>query len=400
MLENVQVLGERVERAWSERGNDVAAFADIATEALIDSELLQTLSPTELINWFVSHQDIPEQHYRAFGQPPINLYVGKGFLIEALFWVDSTTTIHQHAFGGAFGVLAGSSVHSLYDFYQKETISREIILGEINFISSELLKQGDVRSIHPGNRFIHALFHLDRPSISVVVRTKSNEDLKPQYQYVKPWVAFDPFYKPEPFMTQIRLLDSLKRTNMELFWKTAKSIIDDSSIWMLFMVLSTVYHKFHTSEGWRDLIEYATSRYGSVVEYLIACLREQSREIKIIARREAIHSPVHRFFLALLLNVPNKKMIHSLIADRFPQHDPLALMVEWIGQLSHEKLLATDTNPLSHDLLKFAIRGDSYDSARRLVAPPTQPAGVEDETKIRAIWDGIISEPVLRPLFL
>ncbi len=249
MLRPFDDLGDTVTRIWEENDYDEEAFADVATKALIESRILETVDPADVVDWLVSSPRIPEQKYREFGQPPINMYLGKNFLIEVLFWLDSTTAIHQHAFAGAFGVLAGSSVHSHYQFELMQSVSEQLMLGEVNFMSSELLKRGDVRTIHIGNRFIHALFHLDRPSLSVVVRTRSLAHHKPQYAYLKPWIAVDPFYKPEPFMTQIRVLEALKRTDLKLYWQTAQTLVSNSDLWMSYIVLSSAHRKFH--EVWR-----------------------------------------------------------------------------------------------------------------------------------------------------
>jgi hypothetical protein len=48
-----------------------------------------------------------------------------GTRIEALFWVDGTTSIHQHSFSGAFQVLAGKSIHSRY----RSTVATGSALG-------------------------------------------------------------------------------------------------------------------------------------------------------------------------------------------------------------------------------------------------------------------------------
>ncbi|MFN2514442.1 MAG: hypothetical protein ABR568_23900, partial [Pyrinomonadaceae bacterium] len=44
-----------------------------------------------------------------FGNPPITLFAGPRFHIDVYYWLDGTTSIHQHSFTGAFQVLLGSS---------------------------------------------------------------------------------------------------------------------------------------------------------------------------------------------------------------------------------------------------------------------------------------------------
>lgn len=399
MLTAFDDLGDTIARIWEGHNYDEEVFADVATKALIESRILETVDPADIVDWLVSSQRIPEQKYREFGQPPINLYIGKNFLIEVLFWLDSTTAIHQHAFAGAFGVLAGSSVHSQYQFEQRQSVSEQLMLGDVNFMSSELLKRGDVRTIHIGNKFIHALFHLDRPSLSVVVRTKSLSHHKPQYSYLKPWMAVDPFYKPEPFMTQIRVLEALKRTDLKLYWQTAQTLVSNGDLWMSYIVLSSAHRKFHESDEWESLLRLARWRYGEQVEYLVPCLEEQDREIKIIARRESVHEADYRFFLALLLNVPKQSIIYKLILNRFPDTDPESLVLRWIKELSEKKLLGLEFNAISLQLLQSAMRGAHFDAAKAsLIRTFSLSQSVEQDDKLKALWEEIRNAKMLRPL--
>jgi hypothetical protein len=383
-------LGDAIGKAW--RKSRRKSFAEIATEALLDSDVLRAVGIDDIVRWFASASEAPAQNYRDFGQPPINLYVADDFVIEVLFWLDSTTAVHQHAFSGAFGVLAGSSVHSRYRFEKGESLGSHIRLGEVEFMSSELLRSGDVRTILPGDRFIHSLFHLERPSLSVVVRTSAEVDGGPQYSYLRPHLAIDPFHKVEPAMTRLRMLESLKRTGHDLFWPTARTLIERCDLWMLFKVLWLAYHRFHGSEDWSDLLGQAREKHGERLDLLLPCLEEQERQLKIIARREVITDPEHRFFLALLLNVPNRRAIYDLISRRLPEDDPEATVIRWVKELSSKKLLDVDADDLSLDLLQLALRDDSQNAIGALAADGQKSEAQEVRRRVR-------SSHLLAPLF-
>ena len=98
------------------------------------------------------------------------MYRGRGFYIDVLFWLDGTTNIHQHGFWGAFQVLAGSSVHCRFGFDLAEEINHRLRIGKLRLLETELLGLGAIRKILGGELFIHSLFHLDRPSVSIVIR--------------------------------------------------------------------------------------------------------------------------------------------------------------------------------------------------------------------------------------
>ncbi|MBI3653577.1 MAG: hypothetical protein HY231_21310 [Acidobacteria bacterium] len=399
MLKAFADLGNTVNRLWAERHYDEAVFAEIARNALTESRVLENVEPSEIIHWLSSSAEVPPQELRNFGQPPINLYLSERFLIEALFWLDATTAIHQHAFAGAFGVLAGSSVHSEYHFQQEEAVSKQLKLGAVKFRSAELLQRGDIRAIAPGEQFIHALFHLDRPSLTIVIRTKFQAHLEPQYAYLKPWLAIDPFYQPTLALTQIRLLEALKQTDLQRFWQTAETLIESCDLWMAYKILAMVQRKFQASEPWHQLLKRAHKRHGERLNWLLPCLQEQSREIQIIARREIVHEADYRFFLALLLNVPDKDLIYQLLVKRYPHEEPEALVLKWLQELSERKLIALEFNALSLRMVQLALRGFSFERAQVAVRQAFSLAETaEVESKLTALWSELRNTPILRPL--
>jgi hypothetical protein len=401
MLDVFQELGTRIDREWGKTEYNDSDLPCIAANELVASQALLKIDADDLVRWIVSPQlHEVEQSYREFGQPPVNVYMGEHFYIEVLFWLDASPSIHQHSFVGAFGVLAGSSVQSEYKFEPRDSISREIMLGDIRFVASELLQRGDVRPISSGDSLIHSLFHLERPSLSLVIRTKGREHLKPQYRYVKPWLAVDPFHKPEPFMTQLRLLECLKLTNLPLFWTSCSVMIEHSTPWTLYMILSSAYHRHYGTPEWKQLLVTATGKHGNLVERLLPCLEEQEREIKIVARREKVHDPVYRFFLALLLNVPDRPSIYRLIGERFPESNPEQLVIQWIGEMAEKKLLGMDFNPVSLHLLECALHDAGFLEAKSSLYRTFRLENTEDEgERLRTLWNELLAVPLFRPLF-
>jgi len=394
-----QQLGNTIDKAWSEKGYALEVFPEIATVELAASNILNRVEIADLIHWIITAADEVPQNYREFGNPPVNVYKSPHFFIEVLFWLDSSPSIHQHAFPGAFGVLAGSSVQSEYQFEKQTVISPQMILGNLKFNSSELLKRGDVRQIAPGDSLIHSLFHLERPSLSVVVRTNAHKDLQPQYKYIKPSLAIDPFYKPEPLMTQIRVLDSLKRTDMRLFWQSAQHLIQQENPWLLFTVLSLVYHKYRGTLEWSELLDAARRTHGSLVDDLMPCLEEQDRDLSIVARREQVHEPLYRFLIALLLNVPDKQVLYSLVEKAYPGNDPEKLCLTWIREMAEKRLLGAEFNAVSLHLLESAVHGREFEQAKKELAQHFELAQTDREhQQLLNLWSEIHAFQLFSPL--
>ena len=172
-MEPFQQLGKSLKTRWLEKQLSLDLFPDLAHDALLEFQAHEHVLAADILRWTLQTDPLPHQAdlKAAFGQPPVTLYLDDVFSIAALFWLDGTTEIHQHSFSGAFTLLTGSSVHSRYSFDLEEAINERLQLGGLAWQQSELLSPGDVRKIESGRRFIHALFHLERPSVTIVVRT-------------------------------------------------------------------------------------------------------------------------------------------------------------------------------------------------------------------------------------
>src|SRR6266478_9159717 len=156
----VDALGEKIERDWSRQNYDELAFPDICLGALRSAAVHEALTPDQIVAWALS-SPLPQQAdpKSKFGQPPITLFRSRRFYVDALFWVDGTTSIHDHGFSGAFQVLSGSSIETTFDFGENRDVGGQLRLGASNVRSTDLLPQGDVRPLTAGPALIHSLFH-------------------------------------------------------------------------------------------------------------------------------------------------------------------------------------------------------------------------------------------------
>ena len=206
-----QDLGSLVEGRWKDVNYEEEAFPEIAARALAETDPNRTQDPWEVIRWLYTTPELPKQRDvdGHFGNPPITLYCTDKFHIDIYYWLDGTTGIHQHAFSGAFQVFLGSSVHSQYSFEEERRINPHFSIGQVCVNSVELLKEGDIRMIVPGREFIHSLFHLDRPSATITIRTSLTPTARPPYTYLKPYVALDPFFRDESCIKKVQTVSLL-----------------------------------------------------------------------------------------------------------------------------------------------------------------------------------------------
>src|SRR5262245_29195100 len=111
-FQQFQILGDEIHAELSRRNFDEHALPDIAADALTRVEL--DAARLDQLAEFLIGTNIEQQPSLQFSNLPPVVYRCEDFYIELLVWIDATTTIHQHAFSGAFRVLVGSSFHSVY----------------------------------------------------------------------------------------------------------------------------------------------------------------------------------------------------------------------------------------------------------------------------------------------
>ena len=380
-------LGWLAEQRWRDKNYDEGAFPEIAAQALAEMDPNKHVSPWDIVRWVHTNTQLPSQQDvdANFGNPPVTLYAGPRFHIDVYFWLDGTTTIHQHAFCGAFQVLLGSSIHSQYGFKQEQQINAHFAIGEIALDSVQLLKEGDIRRILPGDRYIHSLFHLDRPSATVTIRTYQSPSGYPQFNYLKPCVALHPFYKEQSTIKKVQtvaLLLSMKHPEADTF---IVDLISASDFHTTFLILDTAFKHFTGDELERvfnltagkerfyDLLEKARRRHGQLVDRIAPVFEEFKRQTKLVNYRGYLTSSEHRFFLALLLNVPDRSMIVDLVKRRFPDTDPVSVIAGWVKEFSTTKMLGSlEPNILGIDyfdddslfVLRCLLRGLSIEHVK------------------------------------
>jgi len=351
-MEFFHKLGSLVEERWKDRDYDEEIFPSIAAEALNETDPSKWVNPWDIIRWVNTTGQLPLQQDipAAFGNPPITLFSGPRFHIDVYYWVDGTTSIHQHGFCGAFQVLLGSSIHSHYRFTPRRVINQNLMVGDISLETVDLLEKGAIKRILAGDEYIHSLFHLDRPSATICVRTYQTYSGVPQFNYHKPYFADNPFFK-EP--------SSIKQTQCALLLFTIQhpetdeiiaELLDHSDFQTAFLILEIARNHllgnqlekaFGLSVGeqrFQALVEIARRRHGGLVDLIEPVFDEARRQGNLSLRRAQITSNEHRFFLALLLNIPDRQKILDLVKQRFPGQDPVATVVDWVDELANTKL--------------------------------------------------------------
>lgn len=402
ILPVVAAVGDRIERAWSNADYDTDAFPRLCVDYLSSAALDRELSPDAVIDW-VFQGDLPRQAdpEADFGQPPVTLYRARRFYISALFWVDGTTAIHDHGFSGAFQVLLGSSIETTFTFDERRDVGGQLRFGKLTVEKSRLLRQGDIQPIVAGPRFIHSLFHLPRPTISLVVRTISDAKPGVQLNYLPPGIGHNSFHVDETLQRMIQLVDLhriLDRTDLENRVGDVIARSDPHSAFAILMACAKLPDRALVGR----LVERVRDREARQLFADWITAAERIRYLQ--SKRAMVHDSDLRFLLAVLLNAQRRADAFALVAAHVPDVPPARQIARWLAGLStvtaRLQVAGSSWEPNLLGLPALTARLEAVLAADLAGENPGAPAGPEglaqDEAAFLAKLRGM---PMLQPLF-
>jgi len=325
-------LGRLVYERWQEENFSLTAFPKIATAALEEQPPSEHVDLEELIREFLLSDEQPYQSASGFGQPELIVYDCPKFYIQLLFWLDGTTDIHQHEFSGAFHVMTGSSIHSEFSFEDAESITAHFRLGNLKLKKAELLEARRIVPIVSGRTGMHSLFHLETPSVTVVVRTHSDPGTGPQFTYLPPHIAIDPIQSDTLTNRRKQLLDVLERTGDSDYPGLVAEMIERLDFERGFFILQNCITHLRNLGAWEMIWEIFEQKHGRLAAPVLPTLEEIIRRDGIAALRGNIEDVEHRFFLALLLNLERREDLLEMVECKIPGN-PLKTVLRWSEEL-------------------------------------------------------------------
>jgi hypothetical protein len=417
-------LGDRISDEWHRVFFEERELPAIAERALLEDPPCDNVDLKDIMRWALTTRSLGLQPNgkSSFGQPPITVYAGRRFHIEVLTWLDGTTSIHDHLFVGAFCVLQGASVHSTYRFEPSKRFSTRLLLGDVNFETAEVLPQGGVRKIEAGTKLVHALYHLDHPSVSVVIRADS-EDVGTQYVYFPPNVALDANDDDVWNRRALGYVDAAISINdPELAVDAARLAIHNADDRGAFNILQSLFTRHASRIGTlteggniqgapnteKDVtgmvfdaaVVAAHEKFGAFADQMLTSCEEALRSQELAAARGTVRQAEHRFFVALLMNVPNRQRLLELVAEAYPG-DPIARICGWMKELTDE------SSPLVHYsvgadaliILECLIRDlPASQVIERLATHHQRSMGPEEGQQVLNAMQVLRTFPLVRPL--
>jgi hypothetical protein len=366
-----QGLGEHIERAWLKHNYDEAVFPDLVLNVLGQRPPIGEVEVRDIVEWiFGDLQPFRQPNVQdLFGEPPVTLFQAPRFYIEALFWHSGTTAIHEHSFSGAFMVLAGSSVHSHWQFTREHTINSRMLCGRLDRISTEILHPGGMRPIHSGDRLIHQLFHLEVPSVTIVARTYVDRHHLPQYRYLLPGLAIDSEDRDGTRTRRLVLLEAMAKGQIEGLRECSAKLIESCDLETTFSVFSALTRRKVDIALMEELYHLAHKRHGDIVKLFRRVCEEERRTRIVTNLRSKVSDPKARFLLALLMLMPDRGSIFEAIQLEFPDSEPLAAIDACIEPMSDKETIGFDFTPTNRLIFHSLVEGlDAESLLQRLQA--------------------------------
>jgi hypothetical protein len=129
-----------------------------------------------------------------------------------------------------------------------------------------------------------------------------------------------------------QLLDVLEKTDDPTYPTLVLKMVENLDFERGFFILQNGMGYLRTLGRWEEIRHAFGLKHGRLAEFVTPTLDEIIRRDTLAELRGSVTELEHRFFLALLLNVPRRDIILSLVAQRFPGA-PIDTIMRWAKEL-------------------------------------------------------------------
>lgn len=330
-----------MDASWAAAGRDPGGFPEIAAQALSDRPPGQSTDFEALTADLLLHRRPPptDRALLGFSDLPITLYAAEGFFIQALVWLAGSTSIHDHSFSGAFTLLHGQSLQSVWEFEAAGPPAGEVQAGRLTCDPPALLRRDDVQEIRSGPGFIHSVYHLSRPTVSIVVRTTRDAGVDVQRGYFPPGLCLAAAHPPPPPAPRLELVRTLGRLPgpwLDALSEAPELLAQDPAD--LFRVLDQLVLTRGELGLADEILDAATEPLGDLLEPVRAALQDSLRSGMLVGLRADAPDEDELALLAALLHGQDRASVLAVLARLRPSDDPVALLVRGATRLAPRAL--------------------------------------------------------------
>lgn len=407
MIDSLRRLAARIDSEWKAAGQKVSAFPAIAARVLSDAQPHREYDLSSLAGWTLSQRTFPQacNPFGPMGPPAFTIWSDGRFFVNVYAYTTPEVVIHDHDFAGAFINLSGTTIHATYEFPDAERIDPAIHVGTLNLHDIEVVRSGDVRRIDPGRRFIHQVWHVDQPTVVLVIRTGPlPRPGRRQYQYLHAGIATEVFRDeamsvgmPERFGYTRKMAECL-RTSPGAGVDFLKQLMKSEQPWDAAWHLLGNWRHLRTLGALDDLIGIGVRHQGA----WFAGLSDAGSEVDLFNSIQwgSVQSVQDRTALALLLTFQGWRPMREWLERLLPGAAPEERFVESLGRLGDAGVIPLQLGPAGQAMLTCMLRSDGNRSAwRREVRQSFEVGKREDWAVANAIDRTLREHRLLEPLF-
>jgi hypothetical protein len=176
--------------------------------------------------------------------------------------------------------------------------------------------------------------------VTVVIRTHTDPGTGPQFTYLPPHLAVDPFHNDTLTARRKQLLDVMEKTGDADYPHVLAEMLERLDFERGFFVLQNCMAYLRELDQWEEAWSVFEQRHGRLAEYVGPSLDGIVRRDRLVGLRSAVTEVEHRFFLALLLTVERREDILALVEQRFPG-DSVETIMQWADELAETSEIGT-----------------------------------------------------------
>jgi hypothetical protein len=355
-------LGEEIERRWSSRNYGRKFFPHIAVDCLREAAFHRKFDEDEIIAWVNRVKTLPQQldPRGAFGQPPLTVWRTDRFVIDLYFWVDTETSIHDHSFSGAFTNLTGHSLNCTYRFERAAQHGEGLLTGTLSHEDADFVLPGDVRPIIAGSEFIHRVWHLDCPTVTLVARTVKRQPNLRQYSYYPEGLAVQ--YRSHPpieFKRRREFMGYHFRRRHPRRIAICEATLARTRGWQLYAFLNDLvsyYLKGSEDEPELDgVLARLPARDRLWIETGLAVMRA-AHPLKAVYWHR-LRRMEHRLLIALLVTYKDHESIAGWLSRHGYQADWRELLASWLSEMDADEALRLRLGSARAEIIKHLLGG-------------------------------------------
>lgn len=395
--QSVERLADAVESNWT---REIHRLPRVAASALQEHRPWEQFELEPLLVWVCEQSaGMADNNGSSFGEPAVILADRGAFYVELLFWDSQLTSIHEHAFAGAWAVVEGATLHVAYDFASRRQFKSDLAIGELRVRKLEVLDRSAITEIPLGSGLIHRALHLERPTVSLVVRTPHGGSVRAQRQFRAPSLAVGGHRSraTAPALEVVRLARLAER------WRTHKdlcrTLVSKHDFYAAFLLVAQE-SPFSSPAVSKWLSELVHEVHGEDSAHCEPVLEYATREALVASRWSKFASREVRFFLGLLMTFADRESILRAVRSIFPESDPAELIENWTVAISGLDSCGVEFDDLNRSLFRTGLSCSSISEVLGHYFGPQAAFSVDvDRSELERHCRELYSSALFRPLF-